>query len=127
MAKKNAPRPSTKPAFVVGEGDEQYRTPDFTARIVGVDYNVYVPKSAASIALARTIKTDKRGQIKKEDRTEALDAIMKWVKQAFDVEDSEAIETRLQDPKDRLDIEHMTEFMEKVNEYQTRETENPTT
>lgn len=120
--KKNAPAP----AFVVGEG-EQYRTPDFTARIVGVDYQVYVPKSTASIALARSIKTDKKGRVKQEDRTEALDAIMEWVRQAFDQEDADRIDARLNDPKDRIDIEHMTEFMEKVNEYQTRETENPTT
>ncbi|HLR43882.1 MAG TPA: hypothetical protein VK065_01695 [Brevibacterium sp.] len=120
--KKNAPAP----AFVVGD-EEQYRKPDFEVKLVGVTYPVFVPKSMASIALARSVKTDKKGRVKEADRNEALDAIMEWVKQAFDEEDARKLEQRLHDPKDRIDIEHMTEFMEKVNEYQTQDSGNPTT
>lgn len=126
MTKKPASKTSA-PAFVVGDSDEQYRTPDFDARIVGVTYPVYVPKSTASIALARQFKTGKNGKIKEGDRAETIDAIMEWVNQAFEESDSDKIQARLKDPRDKLDIEHLTEFMQKVTEYQTEDTENPTT
>lgn len=113
------------PAFEIG-GEEQFRTADFTARIVGVVYDVYLPKSAASIALARSVKTDKKGNVK-GDNAEVVASILEWVDQAFDADGAADIDRRLNDSRDKLDIQHLTEFMQKVVEHQTEETENPTT
>lgn len=112
-------------AFEIGDG-EQYRTADFQARIVGVVYDVYVPKSAASIALARHVKTDKKGKVK-GDNAEIVGSILEWVDQAFDEDGAADIDRRLKDSRDKLDIDHLSEFMQKVVEYQTEESENPTT
>lgn len=116
------------PEFVVG-GDDQFREPDFTAVLVGVAYEVYLPKSAASIALAKSVKVDKKGNVKTKDNestAEVIDALYDWVDKAFGVEQGAAIRERLYDPKDKLDIPHISEFMQKVVEHQTEESENPT-
>lgn len=125
-AKKN-PRPSVNPVFSVGN-EEQYREPDLQARLVGVVYDVYLPKSASALALAKSVKKDKKGRVKVDGEDAAvIDALLEWVDGAFGDDQAKEIRKRLQDPKDRLDIEHVSEFMQKLVEYQTEDSENPTT
>lgn len=135
MSPKNSASTKSAPvAFSVGD-DEQYRSPDFQARLVGVVYDIYVPKSSASIALARTVqkretaskkaKGKNPGKVDIAAEAEAIEDILDWADKVLGDSAGE-VRARMQDPKDKLDIEHISELMEKVIEWAREDSEDPT-
>ena len=132
--KNSAPTKSAPVAFSVGD-DEQFRSPDFQARLVGVVYDIYVPKSSASIALARTVqkresaskkaKGKNPGKVDIAAEAEAIEDILEWADKVLGDSAGE-VRARMQDPKDKLDIEHISELMEKVIEWAREDSEDPT-
>lgn len=121
-------------AFSVGD-EQQYRTPDFQARLVGVIYDIYVPKSSASIALARTVqgrenaskksKGKNPGKVDIEQEAEAIDSILDWTEQVLG-DKADEVRARIKDPKDKLDVDHLSELMQKVIEMAREDSEDPT-
>ena len=87
--------------------------------LVGHKYVVTPPKSAVAMQMARTIQEDGG-----TGADIAWRELMGWVSQAFNNRDAAAIEKRLRDPKDDLDIEHIMQLVQAVTEAASG---NPTT
>ena len=87
--------------------------------LVGIDYRVSPPKAALSM---RTAINAKKAD---EDPEAMMNAILAWIRAAFNKKDAEAVIKRLDDPKDALDLQHISLLVEKVVEAQTNE--NPST
>lgn len=132
--KKNAPAPAT---FDVGPAQRTRQVEEqLTVNLVGVHYQVFIPKTASALELARTVrnyeskkKGDKRTQGARTDEALVMmGALDRWIDSAFTEDDAEDIRTRLKDPREELDYDHISELMEKVTTYSTEEeTGNPTT
>jgi len=87
--------------------------------LVGVDYVITPPKAALAIEMAKDIRGAKS---KKPD--EVMDTLYEWLSMCMDEKELASIKARLKDPKDDLDIQHVTELLTAVME---RITNNPPT
>lgn len=84
--------------------------------LVGVKYEVTPPKMALSLAFAKV------AQNAQKDPLAMLQLLEDWIKVAFGSKGASVLK-RLDNPKDDLDIAHITDLIEKISEAQT---ENPT-
>ncbi len=87
--------------------------------LVGVDYTITPPKAALAIEMAKDIS-----KAKNKKPEEVMDTLYEWLGMCMDDEGVAAIRKRLMDPKDDLDIPHVTELLGAVME---RITDNPPT
>lgn len=90
----------------------------YDVSLVGIDYKLTPPKSALALKMANQTRNGADGA------TDVVDSIYTWVRSAFGPTQSKAIIKRLDDPEDLLDIEHLTQLMQKVMEVMTA---SPTT
>ncbi|QNJ55959.1 tail assembly chaperone [Microbacterium phage Rasputia] len=108
-------------------------------KLVGETYYLNPPKTALTMDMAESMggmsakklpesaSDAEKAQALKESRKnakKARSAVDTWVLQAFGVEGAKAIQKRLLDPLDRLDIDHLMKLMNAVAEAKTG---NPTT
>lgn len=87
--------------------------------LVGVNYLITPPKAALAIEMAKDIRGAKS---KKPD--EVMDTLYEWLSMCMTPDEVDALRVRLKDPKDDLDIQHVTELLTAVME---RITSNPPT
>ena len=138
MATKKKSAPSPAPAtFDIGPAQRTRQVEEqLTVNLVGVHYQVFVPKTASALDLARTVrdyeskkKNDKRTQKARTDEAlTMMGALDRWIESAFTEDDAADIQARLKDPREELDYDHISVLMEKVTTYATEEeTGNPTT
>lgn len=77
--------------------------------LVGVKYTIVPPKSNFALKMAYQAKTSK------DDPTQVVDSLFDWVRKAFR-DQADAVLARLDDDGDDLDIDHLTQLMQKVLE-----------
>lgn len=128
---KSTKSKASAPAVAISVGDdlEQHREPDLRVRLVGVEYDIYLPKTASAIALARSVKIDKKGKPKldKGNEAEAVQALYDWIDAIFGTEQGNDVRARLEAANDSLDFQHINELLERVTEYaRGEESEDPT-
>lgn len=85
----------------------------YEVSLVGVDYTLTPPKSALALRMANQARSGADGA------SEVVDSIYSWVRSAFGADQYDGIVARLEDPDDLLDIEHLTQLMQKVMEAMT--------
>lgn len=90
-----------------------------TADLVGVEYLISPPKGAFSLALAERAQKSKA----EGDSTSIWNDVQSWLKKAVGDKQTKAIQKRLDDDDDDLDIMHIVDLMEQVVEVTT---DNPT-
>lgn len=79
--------------------------------LVGVHYSVTPPKAALALRLAVAAK-----QSGEDDPGSVVDTLNAWLLMAMGEEQEKAIQARIEDPKDALDIDHLMMLMEAVIE-----------
>jgi len=89
-----------------------------TVKLVDKEYVILPPKGSTGLALAR------RARAAKDDPEKGWEAILSWLKTAAGPKQATAIEKRLNDPEDLLDIIHISSLIEQVSELASG---NPTT
>jgi hypothetical protein len=87
--------------------------------LIGVEYKIAVPKTTAGIIVAQQI------QAAGEDVDLLMDEVKEWVMDTFGDTQGEAVWKRLFDPKDELDIPHITQLIVKLVEVATNPTTSP--
>lgn len=87
--------------------------PTIPVDLVGKNYVITPPKSIHALHIAQ------QAQNAGNDPAVLLDVILGWVRAAFTKKDAKAIEARLEDSEDLLDITHLTELVGAVIEHQT--------
>ena len=85
----------------------------FLVDLVGRRYTLTPPKAA--LAMKAAIRAKTAG----DDPTLLMESIMEWVRSALGDDGAADVTARLDDPADRLDIEHLTALMGKVQEATT--------
>lgn len=85
--------------------------------LVGVDYQITPPKAALALKMAV------QGKTAGDDPSAMIDTLYEWIDLAFG-DQAEKVKTRLESPKDDLDIDHISELMGAVIE---KVSGNPTT
>lgn len=75
--------------------------------LVGIVYEVTPPKSSLAMKLAVRAKTSG------DDPSLMVDTLYEWVDSAFG-DEAPAVRARLEDPKDLLDIIHISKLMEVI-------------
>lgn len=89
-----------------------------TVDLVGVEYELRPPKASLGVAIAL------RARAAEGEPEEQLAVFNRWLAAAFGKKSAAAIEKRLADPDDLLDLPHISQLMEKVTEVASG---NPTT
>lgn len=87
-------------------------------KLVGKFYDVTPPKTSLSLNMVGDSE-----KLKKEPKR-VLATINSWIDSAFSEKDAKEIRKRLNDGRDLLDIEHISELVKKLIEHKS---ENPTT
>lgn len=87
--------------------------PTFQIDFIGKTYDIVAPKSALAMKMAVRAKTAS------EDPALMYDTLIEWVFAAFGTSQGASIVARLDDAEDDLDVEHITDLIEKVMEYQS--------
>lgn len=87
-------------------------------KLVGTFYDVTPPKTALSMNMIGDMD-----KMKKEPKR-VLKAVNSWIDSAFTEKDAKKVRDRLNDPRDLLDIDHISEMVKALMEAKT---ENPTT
>lgn len=87
--------------------------------LVGVEYKIDIPKTTAGIIVAQQIQAA-------GDNVDLLvDEVKEWIIDTFGETQGEAVWLRLFDPKDQLDIPHITQLIIKLVEVATNPTTSP--
>lgn len=86
-------------------------------KLVGVEYEATPPKGIVALKFARSAKESSK------DPEKLIEALTEWLHMAFSEEDAEAIEARLYESHDDLDIVHIVQLIQKMTEMVTG---NPT-
>lgn len=87
-------------------------------KLVGTFYDVTPPKTALSLNMV-----GKSEELKKNPK-QVVATLNSWIDSAFNEKDAKAIRKRLNDGRDLLDIDHISELVKLLMEHKS---ENPTT
>lgn len=102
-----AKRATTRPRKLVIEAGEQL---DITVNLVGVDYEVTAPKAFGNLQMAQLGKSM---QANPDDMSEEdVDEFISVLLRPFKSDDVEAVEARLMDNDDPLDVNHLTQLLD---------------
>lgn len=115
-----AKRAVTRPRKLVIDAGEQQ---SITVSLVGVDYEVTPPKAFGNLQMAQLGRSMQANpdEMSEEDVDEFIGVLLR----PFTPEDAEAVEARLQDANDLLDVNHLTQLLDMLREL--GEDDNPPT
>jgi len=99
------------------------KVPTITVRLVGIEYQVAIPKAGSAIAMARP--RDKSESVEERGR-KAVTGLFKWIDAAFG-DAAEEVSERLEDPNDLLDFQHIQELQMALLEVEAKKSGNPPT
>lgn len=95
-----------------------------TVNLVGKSYDIYPPKASLTLMMASKSSAlmDKNGKVSKSntmspDKVQAYSSLIDgWVRATFTKEGHEDVMARLNDPADRLDMQHVFQLVEALVE-----------
>lgn len=84
-----------------------------TVNLVGTEYLLTPPKAALAISFAEQVDDVKANPM------QGMKVITEWLESGFGKPTATKIMKRMKDPKDKLDLGHVNQLLQKVMEMQT--------